>query len=265
MRKTLIKFLTLVLSFTAVIAISLFAGACSCDGAKGKYDIIDGPNSSANQYLDIDTENLSLIVGDERKLSVSYSKEEGKKPSFTSADSNIASVSAEGKITANNKGSTKITVTYGNLVKECSVDVSFGNYIPELSFEGGVLDEYGVGLDGVPYEFVPVINFNGKTFYVAQVSYVSNNTSVAKFENGNQLKAVSLGKTTATITASWRGFTVDAVPGLQKTINVSSNNVINILVNGEVMEEIEVYVLNGTFQGKSYKNYVDFKAAEMSL
>ncbi len=260
MKKVLIKILTLVLTFTSLLAVSLFAG-CDCAGGLGG-NVIPKPEEEIVRVLTLDSTNLNVIVGDEHKFVANYKKEEGKSLTFTSSDTSVAEVNDMGKLVANNEGTAKITATYGDLTAECSVTVSFGNYLPELSFEGGLLDEYNIGLDGKAYEFVPVIKFNGKLFYDVEATFVSSDEEVVKFNNA-EVTGVKLGSATATVTASWRGFTIDKVPGLQKVINLKTNNVVNFLINGEAPKTIEISTFNSKFAGQEYSNWADFKPSIM--
>ena len=257
MKRTIIKILTLILAITSLFAISLFGG-CSCDGGVNGGGVIELPKPETEKFLNLDSAELNLIVGDEHKFTATYVEEEGKELKFTSADSNIASVDANGNLVAQNKGTTKITATYGDLSKECLVNVTFGDYLPELTFVGGVLDLYELGLDGSIYEFTPVIKFNGKTFTDAEVVYSVEDTAIANFEDGGKIKALKLGQTTATVKASWRDFTIETVPGLQKTVNVKTKNVVNFLVNGQIYDTIKLYTYNGVFEGVEYSNKEDF-------
>ncbi len=260
MKKVLVKILTLVLSFTSLFAISLFVG-CDCSSGPGS-NVIQKPQEEVVRTLTLDANSLTLIVGDEHSFTATYKKEEGKSLTFASSNSNIAEVTSAGKLVANNEGTTKITATYGDLTAECDVTVSFGNFLPELTFEGGILDVYDIGLDGKAYEFAPAIKFNGKLFYDVDATFVSADESVVKFNNA-EATALKLGKTTATITASWRGFTIDKVPALQKVINLETTNVVNFLINGEACSTLELSTYNGTFAGQEYVNWSTFKPSIM--
>ena len=256
MRKLLVKVLTLILAFTSLFALSLFTG-CDCGDNGGSGNVIPKPEDKVERYLNLDVSELNLIVGDEHKFTASYIKEEGKTLTFESADANIATVGAKGELLAYNEGSTTITAKYGDLTATCNVNVSFGNYLPELVFASGDLDVYNLGLDGIPYTFSPVIKFNGKTFTDAEVTFVSANDAIAKFDNAD-VKGISLGETTATVSASWRGFTVSEVPALQKVINIKTHNVVNFLINDQTFDVMKLSTFNGDFEGTTYSNVSDF-------
>ena len=256
MRKLLVKVLTLILAFTSLFALSLFTG-CDCGDNGGSGNVIPKPEDKVERYLNLDVSELNLIVGDEHKFTASYIKEEGKTLTFESADANVATVGAKGELLAYNEGSTTITAKYGDLTATCNVNVSFGNYLPELVFASGDLDVYNLGLDGIPYTFSPVIKFNGKTFTDAEVTFVSANDAIAKFDNAD-VKGISLGETTATVSASWRGFTVSEVPALQKVINIKTHNVVNFLINDQTFDVMKLSTFNGEFEGTTYSNVSDF-------
>ena len=256
MRKLLVKVLTLILAFTSLFALSLFTG-CDCGDNGGSGNVIPKPEDKVERYLNLDVSELNLIVGDEHKFTASYIKEEGKTLTFESADANVATVGAKGELLAYNEGSTTITAKYGDLTATCNVNVSFGNYLPELVFTSGNLDVYNLGLDGIPYTFSPVIKFNGKTFTDAEVTFVSANDAIAKFDNAD-VKGISLGETTATVTASWRGFTINEVPALQKVVKIKTHNVVNFLINDQTYDVMKLSTFNGEFEGATYSNASDF-------
>ena len=103
-------------------------------------------NNSGNNLpqltgISLNKAKLSLEVGDTYKLNVYYEPEEAETgaPEITweSSKESVASVNANGKVTANKQGKTTITAYCGKLYAECSVEVTAAGVVtdPEIDPE----------------------------------------------------------------------------------------------------------------------------------
>ena len=121
MRKKIIA-LALMLSFVAALA--LFAG-CSTGGEEAS-----APNADevAVESVSLDKSELSLAVGQTGTLIVTVAPQNATKKTviWTSSDATVATVSADGTVTAHGEGKTVITVkwVYGDRSATCTVNVT---------------------------------------------------------------------------------------------------------------------------------------------
>ena len=77
--------------------------------------------SSGYEFILLNSYSKTMKIGDEQYLLAITSN--GKKPSFSSSDSKIASVNTYGKITAKKPGTVKITAKIRNGEASCTVKV----------------------------------------------------------------------------------------------------------------------------------------------
>ena len=161
--------------------------------------------------------NLDIINGDEITLRAGHSQQLKIKTepagteyalSYISADTSIATVSLEGKVTAVKNGKTEITVSSGDLSDTITVNVkkdiieSLDVSLAALSLDGG--EEQKVEAKVTPTDAKNV-----------KLSWKSADSEVASVDNNGTIKGVNTGETTVTVT--------DSVTGLSKDIAVTVN------------------------------------------
>lgn len=161
--------------------------------------------------------NLDIINGDEITLRAGHSQQLKIKTepagteyalSYISADTSIATVSLEGKVTAVKNGKTEITVSSGDLSDTITVNVkkdiieSLDVSLAALSLDGG--EEQKVEAKVAPADAKNV-----------KLSWKSADNEVASVDNNGTIKGVNSGETTVTVT--------DSVTGLSKDIAVTVN------------------------------------------
>ena len=161
--------------------------------------------------------NLDIINGDEITLRAGHSQQLKIKTepagteyalSYISADTSIATVSLEGKVTAVKNGKTEITVSSGDLSDTITVNVkkdiieSLDVSLAALSLDGGE-EQKGEA------KVTPADAKNVK------LSWKSADNEVASVDNNGTIKGVNSGETTVTVT--------DSVTGLSKDIAVTVN------------------------------------------
>ena len=152
--------------------------------------------------------NLDIINGDEITLRAGHPAGTEYALSYISADTSIATVSLEGKVTAVKNGKTEITVSSGDLSDTITVNVkkdiieSLDVSLAALSLDGG--EEQKVEAKVAPADAKNV-----------KLSWKSADNEVASVDNNGTIKGVNSGETTVTVT--------DSVTGLSKDIAVTVN------------------------------------------
>lgn len=80
--------------------------------------------------------SLNLESGDQANLTATYTPVTPGHTVWASSNTNVATVDANGKVTARNEGTARITASYGNLIANCIVNVT-GNLLPLKDVEPG--------------------------------------------------------------------------------------------------------------------------------
>ena len=177
--------------------------------------------------------SLSLIVGESKTLSPTVMPN-GASTSFTwsTDDSNIASVSSYGRVTGIHVGTTKVwvTTTAGGFTDYCNVTVKEAPVVPTgISLPKSIEVYQGFGRTLVP-ELTPV---NAETTY----TWRSSDTSVVTVNSSGTFTAKKEGTATITVTTQNNlkatcEITVIKLPGNISETNVNSNmTVIDNLIN----------------------------------
>lgn len=239
MKKTKALFLTLALVFTGALAVT----ATGCD----TFNKIFGKESS-NSESSIDNggfenseENLIGIGFEKSEVSV-YQYEDvtlvckakgtGEAIVYTSEDESVASVDANGKVTAKDKiGSVKITATVEGVSATCTVKVEKSPYHPQIILNS---TEYTVE-EGDTLEFNVETEWNQETLSEAveySVSFAENsqNAKATVSVSGNMVKVVAATAESfdVVVSATVRGlytseqFTVNVVAPKLKIVPMSA-------------------------------------------
>ena len=220
------KLLILLLSVIAVISLS-FAVAC---GGSGEKDF----TITSSIELAIDGQAQIQVEVEDKELEIT----------FTSSDTNIITVDENGNITPQNFGTATVKVGYDGQEKSCTVTVKSTTEVPTLTMSADVTKEIKLYVDG-EYTVVGGVSFNDKAVN-ATVSYSSSNTAVATVDANGSVKAVSLGTSEITATATYKKwtitqkYTVKVVSDVQ--VVLSNNNVKLFTSNtyGAVSEQIDL-------------------------
>ena len=140
-----------------------------------------------NLKLDIETVTFQQ-VGDGRLLSVTkVPANTTETVTFRSENEAVATVTADGKITAVAKGQTKIIITCGSVVKECVVNCDIGDVLCQdllLSFETVTFEKIGdyvqLQVTIQPVNAVETVTFSSENEAIATVTADGKITAVAK-------------------------------------------------------------------------------------
>ena len=145
--------------------------------------------------ITLNKNTLSLLIGSTETLSATIAPDnaDDKSVSWSSSNSSIASVDANGKVTAKAVGTATITVTTtdGGKTASCSVSVS------PIAVTGITLNKTTLSLTKGSNETLTATVSPSNATNPA-VTWTSSNTSVATVSNGT---VTAVGKGTATITA----------------------------------------------------------------
>ena len=172
--------------------------------------IFTGNNGDSIKGLEItNSGDITLRIGHSEKLKVKTEPSDTEYAlSYVSADTSVATVSLDGKITGVSDGKTEITVSSGELSDSIIVivkkdiieklDVS----LAALSLDGG--EEQKVTAKLTPSDAKDV-----------SLSWKSADTEVATVDKDGNIKGVNTGETIVTVT--------DSVTGLSKDISVTVN------------------------------------------
>lgn len=172
--------------------------------------IFTGNNGDSIKGLEItNSGDITLRIGHSEKLKVKTEPSDTEYAlSYVSADTSVATVSLDGKITGVSDGKTEITVSSGELSDSIIVivkkdiieklDVS----LAALSLDGG--EEQKVTAKLTPSDANDV-----------SLSWKSADTEVATVDKDGNIKGVNTGETIVTVT--------DSVTGLSKDISVTVN------------------------------------------
>ena len=197
-----------------------FTTYTSAQGAIQIYKTAEDPIYATS--IDVTPSSASIGIGEATNLSVSFtpSNTNQKDITWSSSDSNKASVSTNGFVTGVAVGTATITATVatesGTTTDTCYVTVS------EIAATGVSLSNSSISLnvDGTSTLTASVLPANATN---KNVTWSSNNTSVATVNSSGLVTAISIGSATIMVTTADGGYTdtcsvtVQAAPAVQKT------------------------------------------------
>ncbi len=249
-RRLWLKIFSLVMAFS----LTVFSASCSScaddsSGTSSSEDVVDGAQLTISQT----TKNM--LVGDTDILTADYTGKKGLAMVWASDNQSVVTV-VDGNIEAVGEGTANVTVSCGNAVATCVVNVAYGNTLPELVNGYGFEENYTVYKNSTLH-FTPAIRFRGKTYTDGTFEIKSSNSDIIEAV-GNELRSKSqIGEAVITVTASWRKFNAANTVTLWKSFTVSVETSSYIALESGATNEIELYTL-AEFEGETYQNSVDF-------
>lgn len=207
--------------------------------------IFTGNNGNSIKDLKITNNgDITLRVGHSQQLTVKTEPSDTEYAlSYVSADTSVASVSLDGKITGVSDGKTEITVSSGELSDSIIVTVKkdiiekLDVSLAALSLDGG--EEQKVDAKLTPADAKDV-----------SLSWKSADTQVATVDKNGNIKGVNTGETTITVT--------DSVTGLSKDISVTVNGL-------ELPESMEFDKKSVTLEvGEVYNSVLTFTPEDIT-
>ena len=169
----------------------------------------------------LDKSTLEIIVGSngELKATVSPDNATDKSVTWTSSDSKVATVDANGNVTAVSVGTATITAKSGEVTATCEVKV-LPIAVSSVTLDKSTL-EIIVGSNGQLKATVSPDNATDKS-----VTWTSSNSKVATVDANGNVTAVSVGNTTITVTCGDKTasckVTVLPIPVSSITLNKTS-------------------------------------------
>ncbi len=165
--------------------------------------------------VSLNSENITMTIGEETPLVATYEKEGDTALTFTSSDDTVVKVDEYGKLTALKAGTATVTVTYGTASDSCVVTVGLNGLLPLLKLNNVTSDvlyiEQSTNLD-----LSGSVLFNGNTYTDVALSYaVAGDAGIV--ENG-VFKPTRAGTVEITVTGTWRE--ISSVT-MSKTITVT--------------------------------------------
>lgn len=187
--------------------------------ADGRFTATCTVNVNVNvSSLILSDTSITLKKGDSKKLSVAISPDDATNKSVTwsSGDTNIATVDDMGTITAVNGGSTVITVTsiYGKIAATCSVNVTVA--VQSVSLDKSELTLIKGQTATLNATIVP------SDATTKDVSWASSNISAVTVDNGS-IKAVGVGTATISVTTSDGSKVASCTVTVEKSENIGYN------------------------------------------
>jgi len=169
------KFLRTFLSVLLVLTMVVSAAAC---GKKPPED--PGDNDTPVAELTTTVE-LALDLFESKKIEAKDKNEVVVAATWSSADSSVATVAADGTVSAKSTGTTTITATYDGNTAECTVTVRDSEARPSLSLFAGEVTLVAGGKGSI----TPSVTYKGQP-YAVQIAVTGGNSEVATYtvENG---------------------------------------------------------------------------------
>ena len=240
MSKFLRKFLILLLSLTAALAVV----GCDCSGDNGD----DGGSSGGGDVPEVEivtpptpvielVETKELVLGDSFYLNPTLKNVEGD-VTWTSSDPTVLKV-VDGVVETLAVGTSTVTASYEGVSDTCVITVVDGNLLPNLLTESGIEKSTTVLSVGDEYLIEPYLTFNNKRFDDVTYEYAVVGTAIT-VDNG-KITAVQEGKANVTITATWRGKTASL------SFDVQVVNAVEFIIDNDVQGDIISLGIDGTY------------------
>ena len=246
------KFSLVLFSILLACICALGMLACAKNGGEEDPDLPPSTLPPTAPTLELTDGDLTLILGDTYTVGVNYTAIEGQTLSWSSENESAVSVDDDGNLTALAVGSSKITVTYGQLSDSCTVTVGLGNKMPRLELALSGIQKIAKG-ESIDLE--PTVVFNGKSYTDFTANYLFSDSTIGSMD-GSVFTAVKGGTTQITVTASWNGV-ADNI--LTEVVTVTVVNEMQIFINGGATVSVSMYTV-ATHGGQSFNNYADFLA-----
>ena len=184
------------------------------------------------ESVSLDKETLDIYVGDDPvalTATVTPTNATNKKVTWASENSNVATVDANGVVTAIAAGEADITVTTedGEFTATCTVTVKV--HVASVTLDQTTLE---LSVDGDPVTLIATVNPENATN--KNVSWESSDDDVATVDANGKVSAVAAGTATITVTTEDGGYTA--------TCEVTVPDVVTYTLEIDPAEDAEVNV-----------------------
>lgn len=172
---------------------------------------------------------------------------------YKSSNTGVAEVNEQGEVKVNKSGETTITVSYAGTDKYTQAELSYTLTINKLK-NGIAIDKTSVeddlnGYKGEAKQYVSLTNPNN-----LPITYTSSNPYVATVDESGNVKLVSWGKTTITV----------SYPGSEVYESATTSYELNVINSNEDYEEKYVEFVSGTDNGTTGTTAGGFTSDEIS-
>lgn len=164
------------------------------------------------------TGNASMKKGETQTLATTITPDDAddKALTWTSSDASVASVDSTGKVTAHKAGEATITATNAASGVKGTIDITVYVPVTNMTVPGAQTIAPGETVSVKPTAYVPATGYTEP-----ELTYESNDTSVATVDASGNVKGVKAG--TATITIKTKENTTSGQTAITKTVNVTVN------------------------------------------
>ena len=198
----------LILTFLAVTLFAFVGVLSACDNGE------DSSSSSTGEivttYIEINPLKVVLDVYEQQELQAMIRKGADyifEAVTWSIEDKTIATISADGMVSAVSEGTTRAIAKYGEYEGECEIVVSDSGAKANLA-----LADYAVEMRvNESKRMAPIIRFKGATYTDARFTYAVEDETVAKISKSGVVEALQYGDTKVTVSASWRGISGEAL------------------------------------------------------
>lgn len=172
---------------------------------------------------------------------------------YKSSNTGVAEVNEQGEVKVNKSGETTITVSYAGNDTYTQAELSYTLTINKLA-NGITIDKTSVeddlnGYNGEAKQYVSLTNPNN-----LPITYTSSNPYVATVDESGNVKLVSWGKTTITV----------SYPGSEVYESATTSYELNVINSNEDYEERYVEFVSGTDKGTTGTTAGGFISDEIS-
>ena len=172
---------------------------------------------------------------------------------YKSSNTGVAEVNEQGEVKVNKSGETTITVSYAGNDTYTQAELSYTLTINKLA-NGITIDKTSVeddlnGYNGEAKQYVSLTNPNN-----LPITYTSSNPYVATVDESGNVKLVSWGKTTITV----------SYPGSEVYESATTSYELNVINSNEDYEERYVEFVSGTDKGTTGTTAGGFVSDEIS-
>ena len=221
--------------------LTLLACCCTVAGVACKDDEAGDSEPTVYASVELAVDEMSLSIGDTKLLMPDYSYVSDIKLSYESSNESVATVDANGVVTAKALGTATITVYYGDASDSCTVTVGFNSLMPILKVPAVNGDSVQMGKNTF-LDLNTVVSFNGLEFTDAEVTYSLKDSSFGTISNGVFTPAKT-GTTEIYVSGKWHG---EEGASMKKTIYVTVLSDVEISINAGYDKELTLYTLDDT-------------------
>jgi hypothetical protein len=212
----------------------LALGAAACDQTA-----VTLPEATS---LSASPESMSMVVGEESSVSAHVLDQQGNvlrgaSAAWSSSEPSVASVTADGTVTARSAGSATLTASYGGQTANVNVSVS-----AEAAGIDMAMDELHLFENEQGQLSAQVLRADGTPVRNAQVTWTSHDPNVARvFGSGTTATVTARTPGTATVTAQYGNMTAST----EVTVERDDPRVVDLEI---LTEDVEIDVREGTRQ-----------------